>query len=54
MKIMGTHRQIRKVAKKKGVFTSDLALLKLTYLATDRINQKWTVPVQNWSTMASQ
>lgn len=52
--IEGYHRQIRKVTKNKGVFTSDMALLKLIYLATDRISQKWTMPIQNWATAASQ
>ena len=52
--IEGYHRQIRKVTKNKGVFTSDMALLKLMYLATERISQKWTTPLQNWSIAASQ
>ncbi len=52
--IEGYHRQIRKVTKNKGVFTSDMALLKLMYLATERISQKWTSPLQNWSISASQ
>jgi len=52
--IEGYHRQIRKVTKGKGVFTSDMALLKLIYLATDRISQKWTQPLQNWAISASQ
>ena len=52
--IEGYHRQIRKVTKNKGVFTSDMALLKLIYLATDRIQQKWTMPLQNWGICASQ
>jgi len=52
--IEGYHRQIRKVTKNKGVFTSDMALLKLIYLATERIAQKWTMPIQNWATTASQ
>lgn len=43
--IEGYHRQIRKVTKNKGVFTSDVALLKLIYLATERIQQKWTMPL---------
>jgi len=50
--IEGYHRQIRKVTKNKGVFTSDMALLKLIYLATERISQKWTMPLQNWGTAA--
>lgn len=52
--IEGYHRQIRKVTKNKGVFTSDMALLKLIYLATDRISQKWTMPLQNWAIASSQ
>lgn len=52
--IEGYHRQIRKVTKQKGVFTSDMALLKLIYLATERISRKWTQPLQNWAISASQ
>lgn len=52
--IEGYHRQIRKVTKTKGVFTSDMALLKLIYLATERIQQKWTMPLNNWGITASQ
>lgn len=52
--IEGYHRQIRKVTKNKGVFTSDLALLKLIYLATERIGLKWTMPLNNWAISASQ
>jgi transposase-like protein len=52
--IEGYHRQIRKVTKNKGVFTSDMALLKLIYLATERISQKWTMPLQSWGATATQ
>lgn len=52
--IEGYHRQIRKVTKNKGVFTSDMALLKLIYLATERIALKWTMPLSNWAITASQ
>jgi len=47
--IEGYHRQIRKVTKTKGAFTSENALLKLIYLATQRIQEKWTNPLHNWS-----
>jgi len=47
--IEGFHRQIRKVTKTKGAFTNDMALLKLVYLASQRIEQKWTMPLQNWA-----
>lgn len=46
--IEGFHRQKRKVTKTKGAFTNDMALLKLVYLASQRIEQKWTMPLQNW------
>jgi transposase-like protein len=52
--IEGYHRQIRKVTKNKGVFTSDMALLKLIYLATMRISEKWTMPLAGWATTAAQ
>jgi transposase-like protein len=52
--IEGYHRQIRKVTKTKGAFTSDMALLKLMYLATKNIEKKWTMPLQNWSITVSQ
>lgn len=51
--IEGYHRQIRKVTKNKGVFTSDMALLKLIFLATERISLKWTMPLNNWAITAS-
>ncbi|TAG39674.1 MAG: IS256 family transposase, partial [Cytophagia bacterium] len=50
----GYHRQIRKVTKTKGAFTSDMALLKLIYLTTKNIEKKWTKPLANWSVTVSQ
>ena len=52
--IEGYHRQIRKVTKTKGAFTSDMALLKLLYLVTNNIQKKWTKPLQNWAITVSQ
>jgi transposase-like protein len=52
--VEGYHRQIRKVTKTKGAFTSDMALLKLVYLATKNIENKWTSPLQNWSLTVQQ
>ena len=52
--IEGYHRPIRKVTKSKGAFTSDMALLKLIYLATERIAKKWTMPLHGWAVSASQ
>lgn len=52
--IEGFHRQVRKVTKTKGAFTSDMALLKLIYLAYKNISKKWTSPLQNWAITVSQ
>jgi len=52
--IEGFHRQVRKVTKTKGAFPSDMALLKLIYLAYRNIRKKWTSPLQNWSLTVSQ
>lgn len=51
--IEGFHRQVRKVTKNKGAFTSDMALLKLIYLAQRNISKKWTQPLHNWSLTVS-
>lgn len=48
------HRQVRKVTKTKGAFTSDNALLKLVYLVVQRIAEKWTMPLHNWNLTLSQ
>ncbi len=52
--VEGFHRQVRKVTKTKGAFTSDTALLKLVYLATRNIQKKWTSPLQNWALTVQQ
>lgn len=52
--VEGFHRQVRKVTKTKGAFTNDMALLKLVYLATRRIEKKWNAPLQNWGLVVQQ
>jgi transposase-like protein len=52
--IEGVHRQIRKVTKTKGAFSSEQALLKLIYLIIKNISTKWTMPVNNWGLAMSQ
>ena len=52
--IEGYHRQIRKVTKTKGAFPSDMALLKLIYLASERIEEKWKMPLAKWGITAQQ
>lgn len=43
--IEGVHRQIRKITKTKGVFSSEHALMKLMYLVIKNISKKWTMPI---------
>ena len=52
--VEGFHRQVRKVTKTKGAFTSDMALQKLIYLSIRNISKKWTQPVHNWGLTVQQ
>lgn len=52
--IEGVHRQIRKVTKTKGAFSSEQALMKIIYLIIKNISRKWTMPVHNWGLAMSQ
>lgn len=42
------NRQLRKVTKTKSAFVSDDALMKLLYLTTMQIVDKWKMPVRDW------
>ena len=52
--IEAVHRQLRKITKSKGAFTSDQALMKLMYLIIKDISEKWTMPILNWGSAFSQ
>jgi len=52
--IEGFHRQIRKITKTKGAFATDMALMKLLYLASLDITKKWSKPLPNWALTISQ
>ncbi len=39
--VEGYHRMVRKVTKSKAAFTSEMAVLKLVYLATMNFQKKW-------------
>jgi len=47
--IEAVNRSLRKISKNRGVFPHQESLLKLYYLALERIVKKWTMPVHNWS-----
>jgi transposase-like protein len=52
--IEGFHRQVRKVIKTKGVFTSDAVLIKLIYLVVLNVEKEWIKPLPNWALTFSQ
>ena len=52
--IEGFHRQLRKVTKTKGAFSSDDALMKLLFLVQEDVTSKWNRPVHNWNQTLSQ
>ncbi len=52
--VEGFHRQVRKVTKTKGAFTSEMGLKKLIYLVIKNIEKKWTSPLQNWGLTVQQ
>lgn len=52
--VEGYHRQLRKVTKTKGAFSSDVALQKLVYLTIQNIETKWETTTHNWKTVLNE
>ena len=52
--IESLNRSLRKISKNRGVFPNQESLLKLYYLALERIAKKWTMPIHNWSQALNQ
>jgi len=48
------HRRLRKATKTKAVLPNDDALIKLLYLVTMELTEKWTVSIKNWGLILSQ
>jgi putative transposase len=46
--VEGYHREMRKVTKTKGAFSSDMALQKLVYLVIQNLHTKWETKTYNW------
>jgi len=46
--IESVNRSLRKISKNRGVFPHQESLLKLYYLALERMARKWTMPIHNW------
>ena len=52
--VEGYHRMVRSVTKSKGAFTSDMAVLKLVYLATINFQHRWKNKILGWPTLLNQ
>ncbi|MFZ1705985.1 MAG: IS256 family transposase [Saprospiraceae bacterium] len=49
--VESVNRAIRKFTKTKTLFPNDQAAMKSVYLAISQIQNKWTRPIDNWSTI---
>ena len=47
--IESLNRSLRKISKNRGVFPNQESLIKLYYLALERIAKKWTMPIHDWN-----
>lgn len=52
--VEGFNRQLRKTTKTKAMFSNEKALLKLVWLTTQNILEKWTSPMPKWALAAQQ
>ena len=48
------NRQLRKVSKNKSVFPNEDAVLKLFYLAVEKIHKRWNQRIRDWGIIYSQ
>lgn len=52
--VEGYNRQIRKVIKTKGSFSTEKGVRKLLYLANRNIVRKWSMPLPHWANILNQ
>lgn len=52
--IESLNSQFRKVTKTKLIFPNDESLMKMLYLATEKVSKKWTRVYENWDLVISQ
>jgi putative transposase len=52
--IESLNSQFRKVTKTKLIFPNDESLMKMLYLATEKVSKKWTRVYANWDSIISQ
>jgi len=42
---------LRKATKTKGALVSDNATMKILYLTTMKVVEKWTMPIRGWASI---
>lgn len=47
--IESLNASLRRVTKKRGAFPTKDAVRKVLYLAIQRVSERWTRPIQNWT-----
>lgn len=45
---------LRRMLKNRGSFPNDDSILKILYLAINRVSKKWTMPLRNWKAALNQ
>jgi transposase-like protein len=45
---------LRRMLKTRGSFPNDDSILKILYLAINRVSKKWTMPIRNWKAALNQ
>jgi transposase-like protein len=45
---------LRRMLKNRGSFPNDDSILKILYLAINRVSRKWTMPIRNWKAALNQ
>jgi transposase-like protein len=45
---------LRKMLKNRGAFPNDDSIIKILYLAINRVSKKWTMPIRNWKAALNQ
>jgi transposase-like protein len=45
---------LRKLLKTRGAFPNDEAIIKILYLAINRVAKKWTMPIRDWKAALNQ
>ena len=52
--VESVHSQFRKVTGGKGHFPDDTSVMKILYLAGQKIMKRWTVRIPNWNRILAQ